>query len=374
MGTKVVQVKTRNGALAGWNVLGENTYSAGLKFANLLDNAGLASGISLTVTGTFTSSGGSNAWATTNHHGLPVGFWQWSWYCTVNGGAAIVLEGFPVGQSVTLTLAAHNYNNTRHTDYIVNGAAPVRYNTINTATPTAPLILNVIADSQGRITITGNLVSTWWAFNGLTFSFATSPTITTLDRLTPNLLSTVTTDDSAFVATSASITSDGVTKVVAATDLGSGSFSFTPPDWTPGSTGLAYDAATVRGANAGVAITTNFNTTLAPPVGLTNVVLTSVSVYNYGRYVDFVVPLKIGSSVLYDATKCKVNADGTVDDNGTGNTEPFVILDRDPDTYLIRSSQTSIRLPGDPVVISMATYLPNAASPYYDPLFKNGNR
>lgn len=46
-------------------MLGENTYSAGLKFANLLDNAGLASGISLTVTGTFTSSGDSTAWATT---------------------------------------------------------------------------------------------------------------------------------------------------------------------------------------------------------------------------------------------------------------------------------------------------------------------
>jgi len=356
MPTRLIRAKTGNVVLAGYNNLGLSG-TVGEKIANAVDSAGATTGISIHVTSAFSGNGGSaSTWATSDYHGLAENFWEWAWNSNTNGGGIIQLRGFPAGKSVTVSLSGYGFVTLRHTDFFVNGVALSRY--INSLIPpSAPVTIVATADASGYITITGNLVNTVWYMGGFTASYEDLPLINSIDRLESGSVSTAITSDAAFAATSASITSDTITKSVSASNAGSGSFTFTPPFWVDGATSLKYGVSNTVIATDGTTPTQSTTKTLTLPATLAFVDLTSVSANSLDKIGSFSPAWAINTQVVYDSSKI------TVYDNGECNTLIFdgvywvdsgfegvtQIWDRDPDDYIARSGYITVS--GGAVVI-----------------------
>ncbi len=350
MGTRLIRVKTSANVIAGYNDAGSNG-TVGVKVANCVDSTGVSTGISVHVTGAFTSSGGSSgSWATSDYHGLTESYWEWAWSSSTNGGGVIELRGFPVGKSVTIGLTGWSLAATRHTDFRVNGVALSRYTNKNVLPPNAPVTIVATADSNGYITITGNFVDSYWYINGLTASYEDQPLISSIDKLESGSTTTVTTSDTSFAATSASITSDTVTKTVSASNAGSGSFTFTPPSWVDGNTALKYDVSNTVTGSDGTTTTQSGTKTLTLPPPYAAVVLTSVSAYSVDKIASLTPAYVIGTQVVYNSAHGKVNLDGTWDDLiwdgeywvSSGYTGETYLAHRDPTDKIARVGVISI--------------------------------
>lgn len=346
MATRLIRVKTRNGVLAGYNTLGESSGgTTGQKIANCVDSAGASTGISIHVTSAFTgATGSSSAWATAAYHGLDELYWEWAWNSSTNGGGVVELRGFPVGKSVTIGLTGWSLNATRHTDFFVNGVALSRYTNKSALPPNAPVTIVATADASGYITISGNKTDSYWYFNGLTASYEDAPLINSIDKLESNSLSTAVTSDPTYVANSVDITSDSVTKTLSASNIGSGSFTFTPPLWVDGATGLKYGVSNTVIATDGTTQSQSTTKTLTVAAPLAVVTLTSVSASSLDKVASFSPAWKIGTQVIYDSTKGTVYETGEWNDLvfdgefwvSSGFTGTTQIWDRDPDDKIAR--------------------------------------
>lgn len=346
MATRTINIKTRNGVLAGYNTLGETSWNTtGQKIADCVDSAGAFTGISVHVNTAFTgATGSSSTWATSAYHGLDELYWEWAWYSDTNGLAVLQLRGFPVGKSVTIGLTGWSLNATRHTDFIVNGVTLSRYTNKSALPPNAPVTIVATADASGYITITGNKTDSFWYINGLTATYEDQPLINSIDKLESSSLSTAVTSDATYAATSANITSDGITKTVSASNIGSGSFTFTPPFWVDGATGLKYGVSNTVIGSDGTTQTQSTTKTLTVAAPLAVVTLTSVSANSLDKIASFSPAWKIGTQVIYDSTKGTAYADGTWDDLvwdgaywvSSGFTGTTQIWDRDPDDKIAR--------------------------------------
>lgn len=350
MATIVIRAKTSTNVIAGYNNLGANG-TLGQKIANCVDSAGASTGISIHVTNAFTGSTGSaSAWATADYHGLVENYWEWAWSSSTNGVGVIELRGFPVGKSVTIGLTGWSLTATRHTDFSVNGVTLSRYTNKSALPPNAPVTIVTTADSNGYISITGNLVDSYWYINGLTATYEDLPLINSIDKLESNSLSTAVTSDPTYVANSVDITSDGVTKTLSASNIGSGSFTFTPPFWVDGATGLKYGVSNTVVATDGTTSTQSTTKTLTLPTGLAFVDLTSVSANSLDKVASFSPAWKIGTQVVYDSTKGTVYADGTWNDLvwdgsfwvSSGFTGTTQVWDRDPDDKIARVANLNV--------------------------------
>jgi hypothetical protein len=352
MATRLVRVKTRNGVLAGYNTLGESAWNTtGQKIANCVDSLGTSTGISLHLNSAFTGGAGNAAtWATAAYHGLDELYWEWSWYSATNGVGIIQLQGFPVGKTVTVGLTGWSLSGTRHTDFLVNGVAATRYTNKSALPPNAPVTIAATADANGYITITGNKTDSFWYINGLTLTYEDQASINSIDKLESLAVSTATTSDSTYAATSVDITCEGVTRTVSATSIGSGSFTFIPPAWVDGETALKYGVANTVVATNGILATSSTTKTLTLTAPLTAVVLTSVSVDSADKVAGFTPPWKVGTQVIYDSSVGTVYADGVWDDliwdgefwvssDFTGTT---ALWDRDPDDKIARNSSVVV--------------------------------
>jgi len=185
---------------------------------------------------------------------------------------------------------------------------------------------------------------------------STIVSITALDKLETGSVSTITLNDAGFAATNVKITSDTITKT-ASTAGTAPTFTFTPPVWIDSETALKYGAASVV-ANNGSTDTSAYTAmalTLQSPYSCVD--LTSVSANSIDKIAGFSPAYKIGSQIVYDATKGTVYADGAWDDlifNGTdwvssGFTGTTQIWDRDPDDKIARSGYITVS--GGAVVI-----------------------
>ena len=350
MAARVIRAKTSTNVIAGYNNLGANG-TLGQKIANCVDSAGASTGISCHVTGAFTGSTGSaGAWATSDYHGLTENYWEWAWSSSTNGGGVIELRGFPVGKSVTIGLSGWSLTATRHTVFIVNGVSTAQYVNKSALPPNAPVTISTTADSNGYISITGNLVDSYWYINGLTATYEDQPLINSIDKLETGSTTTVTTSDTAFAATSASITSDTVTKTVSASNIGSGQFTFTPPSWVDGTTALKYSVSNTVTGSDGTTTTQSGTKTLTLQTPYASVVLTSVSAYSVDKIASLSPAYVIGTQVVYNANHGTVYADGTwdslifdgeywVDSGYTGET---YLAHRDPTDKIARVGLISI--------------------------------
>jgi len=313
MATRLIRAKTGNVVLAGYNDLGLNG-TVGQKIANAVDSTGASTGISIHVTSAFSGSGGSaGAWATSAHHGLAENWWEWAWNSNTNGVGIIELRGFPVGKSVTIGLTGYSFTATRHTDFLVNGVALSRYTNKNSEPPNAPVTIVATADSNGYIVITANKVADLWQFNGVTASYEDNPLINSIDKLESTSLSTAITSDAAYAATSVNITSDTITKTVSASNIGSGSFTFTPQAWVDGDTSLKYGVSNTVIATDGTTSTQSATKTLTLPSPLAFVDLTSVSANSLDKIGSFSPAWAVNTQIVYDSSKITVYANGECD-------------------------------------------------------------
>jgi hypothetical protein len=170
-------------------------------------------------------------------------------------------------------------------------------------------------------------------------------TITGIDRLETGALSTATSNDAGFVATTVTISDGDVSKTVAATDTGGGGFTFTPPEWVDGVTALKYGNVTVT-ANNGTADTADFADELTLVSDLSYVNATSVSAYNYGAIAGYSPPLKVGSQCIYDPDDGQITVELVYDNAGTGFVGTTQVWDRDPDTFIARTGNIVVSEPG----------------------------
>lgn len=177
MTTVNITFTTSIDGVANWNeVTGQGT--TGQKIADLLDDSGASTGLSLWVTTAFTNSFFSSSIATAAAHGIPEIVWDQVWYS--DGSAAFEIRGFSAGQTGTIDLAGAGGNATRDTNFIVNGGSPVLYDAAGTGTPTAPVSIPFTADGSGVVNVTGAFVSSLWYLNFAVVSYTveTGPTIT----------------------------------------------------------------------------------------------------------------------------------------------------------------------------------------------------
>jgi hypothetical protein len=183
MTTVNITFTTSIDGVANWNeVTGQGT--TGQKIADLLDDSGASTGLSLWVTTAFTNSFFSSSIATAAAHGIPEIVWDQVWYS--DGSAAFEIRGFSAGQTGTIDLAGAGGNATRDTNFIVNGGSPVLYDAAGTGTPTAPVSIPFTADGSGVVNVTGAFVSSLWYLNFAVVSYTveTGPTITAADDIT----------------------------------------------------------------------------------------------------------------------------------------------------------------------------------------------
>lgn len=102
MTTVNITFTTSIDGVANWNeVTGQGT--TGQKIADLLDDSGASTGLSLWVTTAFTNSFFSSSIATAAAHGIPEIVWDQVWYS--DGSAAFEIRGFSAGQTGTIDLA-----------------------------------------------------------------------------------------------------------------------------------------------------------------------------------------------------------------------------------------------------------------------------
>lgn len=368
---RTFRVKTSINVLAGYNNAGTSG-TVGVKVADLLDIDGLPTGLSLHVTSAFSGNGGSGStWATSDYHGLAESFWEWAWNSPTSAVGAMEIRGCVPNASFTLGLAAHSLTSTRHTDFIVNGVAAPRYTNKNTLPPNAPVSIVTTADTNGIIAITGNRTDSFWYFNGLTATYNDAPIITSIDRLEMNNVSTAATNDPTFVAATVSITSDGVTKTVSATNLGNGGFSFIPPMWVENETALLPGSQSVT-VGDGTVTSQPFSATLTDPAIYDSVVLTSISVDSYSTVGSLNPPLEVGSYILFNPTEGTVSNQGEWEDliwdgeywvhsNVVGN---IYLWDRDPSDKIARL--TPLEILSGVYLIDLSTMYRQSTSPTYD--------
>jgi hypothetical protein len=366
MGTRLIRIKNTSNVIAGYNNTG-GTATVGQKIANCVDSAGAATGISVHVTSAFTGFAGSaSTWATSDYHSLTESYWEGALYSGSNGVGIIQLRGFPVGKSVIIGLSGWALSGTRHADFIVNGVTLSRYTNKSALPPNAPVTITAIADASGYITITGNLTDSFWYINGITATYEDQPLINSIDKLESGSVSTAATSDSAFAATSASITSDTVTKVVAATNTGSGAFTFTPPSWVDGATALKYGVSNTVIGSDGVISTQSTTATLTLPAPYASVVLTSVSANSVDKIASLSPAYKVATQVVYRADHVTVHPDGTLDDLiwdgaywvSSGHTGDTYLAHRDPDDKIARIGVITLVAGGGTVNVTSnsATY------------------
>lgn len=153
--------------------------------------------------------------------------------------------------------------------------------------------------------------------------------------------------DTAFAATSLSITDGTITKTFSATTVDADSVDGTVTPWVDEQTAVKIGAVTIT-ATDGVDTTEPFAGDLefwgdhpddATVVQFTAITLTSVSIYSIG-YGAFDPPLKIGTQCVYDAARFDFYDDGEVSGDYVGETN-FWFLDPDDDTARVFTLNTS---------------------------------
>ena len=183
-----------------------------------------------------------------------------------------------------------------------------------------------------------NVAVNFWRLGGLVASVAAA-NIVGIDQLVAGATSTVTLDKVGFTVTSFTISDGSISKIVSASLVSSGVYSFTAPSWVDNTTGLKYGSVTVT-ATDGTETTPIFNATLIPPVGYAAQVLDSVSPYSFGA--SYSPSLAIGSQVLYKTSDGYVYPDGVWDDNGTGFVGVTPIHDRSPSDFITRFGSLTV--------------------------------
>lgn len=178
---------------------------------------------------------------------------------------------------------------------------------------------------------------------------STIVSLTSLDQLETGSVSTATLNDVGFVATTAKITADTITKTVSTSGTAP-TFTFTPPSWVDGATALKYGSSSLvlNNGSTDTSAYTSEPVTIAAPYAFVD--LTSVSANSVDKIAGITPVYKIGSQIVYDATKVTVYTDGTLDTlifNGTdwvdsGYTGDTNVWNRDPDDKIARYSVVTL--------------------------------
>lgn len=154
--------------------------------------------------------------------------------------------------------------------------------------------------------------------------------ITSIDRLTPGLVSTITLNQ-AFAAITVAINDGSLSKTISLTDIGSNQFTFTVPSWVDSTPGLRYGDVTVT-VTDGVDTTAGFADVLDPETGLATVNMEAVGAYNYVTVAGSTPDLKIGSQIRYTVAEGSVDKNGEYNNGTTGFSGVTRIWDCDPDS------------------------------------------
>lgn len=172
-----------NNPAGNWNTFSGAT-TTGTKVASLIDSAGVATGISLTLGTAMGGETSAAGWTTAEHHGWPQEVWDTCWFSNTNG-EPLLLAGFNAGQTGTIKLAGFNPGQPgRDTNFHVNGGANSLYDNLSAEPPTAPVEIAFTADASGNVTFGANLVSSFWYFTGAEINYtaaAPGPSITDVD-------------------------------------------------------------------------------------------------------------------------------------------------------------------------------------------------
>jgi len=154
--------------------------------------------------------------------------------------------------------------------------------------------------------------------------------ISSIDKLTPGLLSTITLDR-AFSATDVTIHDGILVKTIPLTSIGGNQFTFTMPLWVVDTPGLQYGSVTIN-VTDGTNATARFIRTLDPESGLATVNMEEVGVYNYVSVAGSTPDLKIGSQIRYTVAEGSVDKKGEYNNGTTGFSGVTRLWDRDPDS------------------------------------------
>lgn len=294
---------------ANWNHSNVNPTTNQQIFADLIDNTGASTGISLHITSPFGGGSSSLSWADGDYHGLPRAYWCSAWYGT---SGTLQLQGFNPGQSGTLVIAGHA-NNTRDTRFRLNGGTGTVYDGVVGPSPTSPLSLAFTADGSGNLSILCEVISVFGYVNGFSIDYAptSSVTITDIDDVYSGQSGTLTISDVDYVATSLDLSDGAITKNISLTGSG-GNFTFTGPSVTDGGSLLRtgnVSAVATDGVTPTAGTTTTFTIRSGHPDDaslrdFSSVTLTDVSDPDTIGLAFTLDPLpEIGWDIIYDATR-----------------------------------------------------------------------
>ena len=249
-------------AVTNWNKYNTGTSTpSGTIFADLLDDAGATTGITLSGAGAYSFSAGDRA--TGVFHGLPEAFWD---DVAFESGASMqyTLSGLTpyIGQTYTLT-TAHFSNSARDNDVTVDGTT-LQYNSV-AGDPPAPLEFTGTISGDTLVIdialVSGTTVS---YFQGFTLDIAAAtPTVTDVDAMAHGSSSNVTVSNFAAAATTGNSTLTSGTVVLTPSGVAGSvlTFPISRLDLQEGSYTWTLDIAGETASTGSVAYTIDGNGT-----------------------------------------------------------------------------------------------------------------
>ncbi len=167
-----------------WNDVNSDPTATGQVVADLNDDGGSATGLSLEITAVFSGQSGwaGGAGTSGDPHGWINAVWDDYWY--TNTTATLKISGFAASQTGTIDLAGHPAQAARDTDYTVTGDTVTRYDASGDGpNPTAPVQLNFTANASGEVFIDVDVVSSFAYISGavLNYTAGSNPEITNVD-------------------------------------------------------------------------------------------------------------------------------------------------------------------------------------------------
>lgn len=179
MTTILLDFQDSNPQEGNWNVATGAT-STGEKVADLVDDTGASTGISLYVDTAYTGQLDYSTIPAGTTFGVPAEVWRGAWY---NGAtpAAFSLRGFSAAQTGTIQVAGSSSIAARDTTFSVSGGDSGLYDSSgDTTNPAEQITLDWTADGSGNLVVTSTRVSvfayvsfaivTWTAGSGVTGS------------------------------------------------------------------------------------------------------------------------------------------------------------------------------------------------------------